>query len=112
MSWFKYGDIPDTHRKLRKGLWLRVRTLPAPLLKRIKKRMRLLETLRWVVVAELRPDGQVLLEAWSQRIYEFDRYTVVTFLVKEDPDWICEGDLGRGFPKSLLHKPSKPLGQS
>ena len=25
------------------------------------------------------------------------RYTVVNIRVKENPEWICEGDLGRGY---------------
>lgn len=101
MSWFEYGTLPPKKRKLRKGVWLRVRSLPKSLLAVAKKNRRsALETLDWVIVKEMRPDGKVLLEFWGHTplLDEFGkRYTVFYHLCDEDPTWICEGDLGRGY---------------
>lgn len=61
------------------------------------------ESLAWVVVKELRPKSQVLLEAWCYqtkfpwKAKSSERYTVFHLLVDENPNWVCEGDLGRGF---------------
>jgi len=101
MSWFEYGSLPPKKRKLRKGVWLRVRSLPKSLLAVVKKNRRsAFEVLDWVIVKEMRPDGKVLLEFWGHtplldKVGE--RYTVFYHLTDEDPEWICEGDLGRGY---------------
>lgn len=61
--------------------------------------MRQGDQLQWVEVCEIRPEGQVLLEFWCQSLEDipFNRYTVFHIVTKEDPEWVCEGDLGRGF---------------
>jgi hypothetical protein len=102
MSWFVYSD--QQVRKYRKGIWLRTRCLPKDLSEKIKKNMGKFESLAWVQVEELRPNNQVLLEVWC---YQFkfpwrgidkpERYSVFHLLVDENPNWICEGDLGRGL---------------
>ncbi len=40
MSWFEYDTLPPKKRKLRKGVWLRVRCLPQPILDAIKPKFR------------------------------------------------------------------------
>jgi hypothetical protein len=105
MSWFEYGSLPLKKRRLRKGVWLRVRNLPASIMAEARKKMRSKdEEIDWVVVQEMKPDSQVLLEFWCHTPGRKDRfkdgscrYTVFHVLAKEDPAWICEGDLGRGY---------------
>lgn len=106
MSWFVYSD--QQKRRYRKGIWLRLRSLPEDLLAKIKSNMQDNETLAWVVVQELRPKNQVLLEVWCNQLAGMghwpwkktnERFTVFHLLVDEDPNWVCEGDLGRGFVK-------------
>lgn len=104
MSWFVYND--QQRRRCRKGIWLRIRSLPNELRAEIKKHMKRNESLAWVVVSELRPHNQVILEIWcdqrgllSSLLRTPQRYTVFHLLVDENPDWICEGDLGRGLVK-------------
>jgi hypothetical protein len=100
MSWFDYGTPKRRH--LRKGVWLRLIHLPAPLLKQIKKHSKK-EELFYVEVSKIRPKGKVLLEIWCHqpgpRMHPTipARYTVFHLLVDEDPTWCCEGDLGRGY---------------
>lgn len=101
MSWFVYSD--QTRRKYRKGIWLRVRSLPKDLKSKINSHMLLFETIAWVEIDELRPNNQVLLEIWCyQTKFPWtatspERFTVFHLLVDENPDWVCEGDAGRGF---------------
>ena len=95
MSWFKYCDVKK--RRLRKGLWLRVRSLPQDIFDKAKPYMRFGELISWVEVKELRKNNQVLLEFWcSGWRRKYPRYTVFHILVDENPDWTVEGDLGRG----------------
>lgn len=117
MSWFEYGTPKS--RKVRKGVWLRVRCLPQPILDTAKKIMRTGENIEWVIVKEIRPNNQVYLEFWCKEYPAlnagikvikqffakqkknpllFNRYAVFGFVADEDPTWICEGDLGRGCP--------------
>jgi hypothetical protein len=103
MAWFEYGT--PIKRSWRKGVWLRVRNLPPTLLKQAKKFMRPLENIEWVVVSEIKPDNNVLLEFWCKNPFDHiklpklsgGRYNVFWIFTKEDPNWICEGDLGRGY---------------
>jgi hypothetical protein len=96
MSWFTYSDQP--RRRYRKGIWLRIRSLPDDLLKEIKSRMKGQESLAWVTVQELRPKNQVLLEVWCYETpFPNERFTVFHVLTDENPNWICEGDMGRGL---------------
>lgn len=101
MAWFLYGD--QQKRKLRKGIWLRTRSLPAELAKTIDSKMLLSESLAWIIVNELKPNNQVLLEVWChQRSYRSrlrGRYTVFYITADEDNNWVCESDLGRGLVK-------------
>lgn len=103
MSWFKYSD--QTTRRYRKGIWLRIRDLPIDLMSEIESNLNSDEQLAWVVVQELQPQGRVLLEIWCTQLkalpvlqqQEPQRYTVFHLSVPENPEWICEGDLGRGL---------------
>lgn len=100
MSWFVYSD--QTRRKYRKGIWLRVRSLPEDLKSKINAQMSENELVAWVEIDALRPNNQVLLEIWCHQLKHPwtqtnpERFTVFHLLVDENPDWICEGDMGRG----------------
>lgn len=100
MSWFEYGNLTGRKRNLRKGVWLRRRCLPPDILEKTTEYLRVGDVIQWVVVLEIRPKGQVMLEVWSQNISDMaislQRFNVFNFLVDENPNWICEGDLGRG----------------
>jgi len=93
VSWFKYSD--QKKRSNLKNVWLRIRDLPEELKKEIDSNISN-EKLERVVVCELLPDNNVLLECWAEVIFGV-KYTVFYITTKEDPDWICEGDLGRGY---------------
>jgi len=96
MSWFEYGK--PKRRSLRKGVWLRVRDLPGDVRLKIRALLKKNERITWVAVQEIRPKGQVLLECWAHVPKEsMNRHIVVHVLVDENPEWICEGDLGRGY---------------
>lgn len=100
MSWFEYGT-PE-RRSHRRGVWLRVRNLPKPILKEAKKYLSFTESIEWVEVKEMRPEGRVFLEFWCRKIGSMRPgkptvFKVFGLVVSEDPSWICEGDLGRGF---------------
>lgn len=98
MSWFPYKD--QEKRRYRVGIWLRVRSLPKAILAKAQKLMREKEMVSWVVVKELQPDGYVLLEFWCCNPFDLKKreiYTVFYLREKENPEWVCEGDLGRGL---------------
>lgn len=114
MSWFQYGKPLPKKRNLRKGVWLRVSDLPEIIYTKAKLQFRSKqEEIRWVVVQEIRPNNKVLLEFWCQDPFKdhiwktingektlSERYTVFHLLVDENPEWICEGDLGRGYKEA------------
>ena len=98
MSWFQYGT--PRRRSLRKNVWLRTRSLPADLERNLFKNIRRGEYLDRVIVHEIRPKDEVLLEVWSRRPWhprKKERWTIHYHLCQENPDWVCEGDLGRGY---------------
>lgn len=103
MSWFKYAD--QKVRRYRKGVWLRVRSLPDGLRSLIESNLQAGEQISRVVVQELQPGLWVLLEVWCTQMQDVtehqqqkpQRYTVFYLRVPENPEWICEGDLGRGL---------------
>ena len=106
MSWFEYGTLTGRKRNLRKGVWLRVGSLPTQIYTKAKTYMREGEEIDWIKVTEMKPNGEVFLEFWCHNPSDQKhnmrpgaklRYTVFHLLEKEDPKWICEGDLGRGF---------------
>ena len=99
MSWFEYGT--PKKRCIRKGVWLRIRCLPSSILKEAKRKMRFGEVVSRVVVKEVHSECRVLLEFWCNSPVDMirgkDRYNVFYVETTEDPKWICEGDLGRGY---------------
>ena len=108
MSWFKLGW--QEKRKLRKGVFLRVMFLSDDVKSAIKKSkcLRMTDRIHWIEISELRDDEQVLLEVWAQSLGDAmkmkSRYNVFHILIKENPEWICEGDQGRGFVESKSKK--------
>lgn len=106
MAWFNYGD--QEKRRYRAGIWLRVRSLPQELLDKIYKKIPKSNTIVYVLVKELQPNDHVLLEIWTcdNPLFGFlgcsatDVYTVCHLSEKENPNWICESDLGRGLVKT------------
>jgi hypothetical protein len=100
VSWFLYGD--QKKRSKRKGIWLRVRNLPEPLLSDVNKFLSTGEQIDYVIVKELQEKNKVLLEFWCHKMFGPDeRRIVIQLSVEEDPEWVCEGDLGRGLGDSL-----------
>lgn len=102
MSWFLLGDIKE--RSEIKGIWLRSsEDTNLDVQKAIKqsKHLRLTEYVDRIVIHEIKNNEQVLLEIWGKNSLDFiknkRRYNVFYVLVKENPEWVCEGDLGKGF---------------
>lgn len=107
MSWFHY-DYPEP-RSIRKGVCLRASSFPLDLKEKAIKIINpheddISNLTLMIKVKEIRPNNQVLLEFWSRIAGKdpFNRHVVVHLLVDEDPKWVCEGDVGRGW------KPNKP----
>lgn len=101
MSWFLLGDIKE--RKNIKGIWLRKRPRCNPDVdEAIKKskNLRLTENVWKIEIVELRKNNQVLLEVWAQSAIDMiknkQRHNVFHILIDQNPEWICEGDLGKG----------------
>jgi hypothetical protein len=100
MSWFTLRDQPD-RRRLR-GVWLRCGSNPdvQGAIRRSGLK-RLTETVEWVEVKEVRPGRRVLLEVWCISLLDCvrrrRRHNVFHMDMLENPDWVCEGDLGRGL---------------
>ncbi len=65
------------------------------------KLLRPSEGVKWVEIKELRPNGQVLLEVWARSIIDAvrrkERSNVFHILIDENPEWVCESDIGRGL---------------
>ncbi len=101
MSWFYYGD--PKNRQKRKGIWLRTQTVPEDVKGAIKdtRCLRASESIDRIEVHEMRDNDLVLLRIWAKSIADsarkINRYNVFFVIVKENPEWICEGDLGRGL---------------
>jgi len=107
VSWFEYGT-PEK-RSWRKGVALRVRDLPPELLAYVNRYKGRFQQIFYVLVLEIQDDGYVLLEYHCGRKLMSPKQTVITQHVKENPAWICEGDLGRGYVEENRKKraPSK-----
>lgn len=104
MSWFLLGDIKE--RKNIKGIWLRKRpgcNLDVEQSIKDSKNLRLSERVWKIEIVELRKNNQVLLEVWSQSLLDMirnkERHNVFHILINQNSEWICEGDLGKGFTK-------------
>lgn len=100
MSWFLLKNQPS--RRKRKGICLRLRFCPdVQEAIRKSKLMRKGESPWQVVILELRPKGKVLLQVWCHALRDMvrsrHRSNVFCVLVDENPEWTCEGDLGRGL---------------
>jgi hypothetical protein len=102
MSWFEYGS--PKKRSLRKGVFLRVKNLPKELLNIVKPLMsQNVNHIDWIIVKEILPKKEVLLEFWCSDFTKCTylqnpcKYEVIQYNCDEDPNWICEGDLGRGY---------------
>jgi hypothetical protein len=63
----------------------------------------------YVLVAEIQDDGYVLLEYHCGTKIMSPRQTVITQHVKENPKWICEGDLGRGYVEEKRKRKTSKL---
>lgn len=101
MSWFVLGDIKE--RSKIKGIWLRTKTGNNPDVEdaiKKSKNLRLSERVWKIEIVELRKNNQVLLEIWAKSTIDMmrnkERHNVFHILINQNPNWICEGDLGRG----------------
>lgn len=106
MSWFEYGTPKKPHS--RRGVFLRVRRLPQDILDRAKQVMLPDETIEMVKVLQVKPlENQVLLKFYCREALKDEprltahmqagRHIVFTLVADINPEWICEGDLGRGW---------------
>ena len=112
MSHFAYSSIKKDKNKL--GVWLR-ESSNDNLIKSIKKigRVRINESINRIIIKQTKnppTPNHVFIEVWLHKL-TFDkifrivfrtppvitRYTVFGLWVKEDKNWICEGDLGTGL---------------
>lgn len=98
MAWFKLGDQPK--RSLRKGVYLRISSLTDKILDGIEKTgyQRENEFIALVKIENYDQDGNAVLQVWCTNLEDkLERYNVFTVRVKEDEEWICESDIGRGL---------------
>jgi len=114
MSHFSFGAITKDENKL--GVWLRPES-NEQLLKKIKKvgRVKPHETVHRIIIEEVNnmPHKQlVYIQVWLYKITigqifrilfkskpKAIRFIVFGFWENENPEWICEGDLGTGLKK-------------
>lgn len=100
MSHFLYKH---QKRSCRTGVWLRVSSLPDDTLSKILSMVDdTRESHPWQVkVLEVNnKTNQVLLEVWCEHKRKPDaprKHSVFHVWADENPDWVCEGDLGRGY---------------
>lgn len=97
MGWFEYDySDPEDRRSHRRGVFLRV--LFFPIDEDIKEMMREGERLETIEVKELLKGDNVLLEFRSRANGDpIERCTCFSMVYKEDPKWVCESDIGRGW---------------
>jgi len=101
MSSFYLGD--QNSRIKRKNICLRVRSLPEELINSIINSGEMDENdcIDLVRIVALRPNEMVQLEIWcsniDDRLKKRHRSIVFYMTVKENLEWICEGDFGRGL---------------
>lgn len=100
MSWFDYG-VPRK-RDLRRGVALRVRNLPPAIRAQAEKLMEKDEFIDYVIVEQVLKAPDVLLAVHVRKFGSFanmrgHREGVIRFSVPENPEWTCEGDVGRGY---------------
>ena len=104
MSWFALEAVKE--RKKIKGIWLRERSNPdvQQAIKKTKE-LRMTDVVWKIEIVELRKENKVLLEVWAKNtidvIRKKHRNNVFHIEMTQNPEWICEGDLGRGT-KSLI----------
>ena len=102
MSWFNFGT-PSKLSK-RKNVYLRTQSLPKDLQERAAKHYIGLGQpyIERVLVKEIKTP-QVLLEFWVQDLeYKMKepllpRYIVFYLIADPNPEWVCEGNYGRGY---------------
>jgi hypothetical protein len=107
MSFFFLKDQPS--RRKRRGVFLRVNALTPEVKKKLidtKIYTPGSDIIDWVSILEVHPKGKVLLEVRIKRFWDIIKHypggtpqTLVTFEVDEDPEWVCEGEVGRGLAK-------------
>ena len=98
MSWFYFGET-----KIKVGVWLRYHSND-DLIKLISKNKnkRRGDLVRKIVVTEINhKERKVWLEVWCKNIKDVtrkkNRYNVFYLYLPINNEWICEGDLGRGY---------------
>lgn len=110
MAWFEYGTPKRRH--LRRGVFLRPRMIPEDLKKTISGTMEdfdpKLHEILMVEVKEILPttkEGRrdVIIHAWIRNFLQLDPFAqarlwfVVEIVTVENPEWVCEADIGRGL---------------
>jgi hypothetical protein len=105
MSNFTLG-FPKKGDKMIVGIWLRYRSNP-DIIYLAKKSWNkgFFDTVVRVIISEVDDEtGEVWLEFWCKNIIDIllrkHRYNVFYKKVPTNPEWICEGDLGKGYVKN------------
>ena len=124
MSYFPFKDLKTKEDKI--GVWIRPSSISNKnLVDKLRKtgRVQFNEIIDRIIIKDVRHGcdhtckhtdavhgEQVLLEVWLYKMtfrrlfnvifnrpYEVNRYIVFTCWEVTSPDWICEGDLGKGY---------------
>ena len=110
---FLYGT--PRRRSRRRGVWLRIKNLPSDVKDYFEQRISPLERISHVVVSQIKWDG-VVLEAWCVDPNKFNIkepvWTVVQLRTPENPDWVCEKNLGTGLRDANYYKDEQRVEQS
>lgn len=103
MAFFILKD--QKSRSLRKNVWLRINCDVNQDVHEVIKRAHMdKHTLERIVILNILPKDKVLLEIWFKDDYtqfvaneRITKFTVIHVVVPENPEWVCESDVGRGF---------------
>lgn len=111
MGRFSISELKTREQKI--GVWISPDSIcNTDLVNNLEKigRIRFYETIERIIIQDVK-DDQVLIEVWLSQMtfrklfrvifnlpYEVNRYTVFTCWQTSSLNWICEGDLGKGFP--------------
>ena len=99
MSHFLLKDVEDGQSQ---GIVLKGTLLSEDVLKAIRKAkcLRWFDSVYWVMISECKSEGRVLLEVRANNIFDNIRRKLRSNVfyvgVKANPEWVCEGNYGRG----------------
>lgn len=103
MGFFNYGK--PKNRSHRKGVCVRCGSLSSDITTVAAQLMEPGQWIDYVLVKEIHPENQVLLEFWcrgySSKVQfngkTYFKNNVFHIFAEEDPEWVCDSDIGRGY---------------